>query len=170
MISLKHVTIAVALTVSVLFLMGCTGGGSFFMKDKLIVGKDIAMQDITEFYYTYDASTFPPRFQRYRFSVKDGKHLFYHEKREGKTWPLREKHITVSGTKELSDEEWAKFFACVKDGIVEKRKEHLEDGDAGPWLFLYWKGDRGKYQEFSFVHLGARKEFEELCVTLKDAK
>ena len=56
------------------------------------------------------------------------------------------------------------------DKEVEKRKEHLESGSSGPWLFLYWNGDRSKYQEFSFPSWGARKSFEEYCVRLKDAQ
>ena len=50
------------------------------------VGIDIAFEDITDFFYTYDASTAPPHYQRYRFFAEDGKHYFYHETREGGGW------------------------------------------------------------------------------------
>lgn len=166
----KH-GMAALLVASMFLLMGCTGGSgvldSVFGSGKKIVGKDIAMQEITEFYYTYSTSTDPPHYQRYHFSVKDGKHVFYHEQREGDHWPLKEKDITVSGTKELSDEEWATFFDLIKGGTVEKRKEDYGSGGSGPWLFLYWKGDRGKYQEFSFASWDAKTSFETFCVALR---
>ena len=139
-------------------------------KGVMTVGDDIAAEDITQFYYTYSSSTNPPKYQRYRFYAEDGAHWFYHEKREGRHWPLTEADITASGSVKLSDEQWAAFFDLVKGGKVEKRKEHLESGSSGPWLFLYWNGDRSKYQEFSFPSWGARKSFEEYCVRLKDAQ
>ena len=111
----KYSSIAIVLVVPLFFMMGCAGA-SWSFSDMLpgngpkTVGADVKMEDITEFYFTYDSSTNPPLFQRYRFSVKDGAYQFYHEKREGNHWPLREKDITVSGTKELSPEEWKTFF------------------------------------------------------------
>ena len=134
----------------------------------MIVGKDIKKEDISEFYFTYDASTYPPYFQRYRFYTEDGKCFFYHEKREGDHWPLLESDIAISGKKELSEEEWNRFFDLLKDGKVEKRTESVEDGDSGPWLYLYWKKDRGKYQEFSFASYGKQKEFEGYCKELAE--
>ena len=169
----RYSTIAVALVVPFFLLTGCAGA-SWSFSDILpgngpkIVGTDVKIDDITEFYFTYDSSTNPPQFQRYRFSVKDGAYLFYHEKREGNHWPLREKDITVSGTKELSLEEWKTFFDYLKDGKVEKRKEHLESGGRGPWLFLYWKGDKSKIQEFSFANYGKQISFEKFCIKLKE--
>lgn len=41
--------------------------------DSMIVGNSIPFEGITDFYYTYDASTAPPHYQRYRFYVEDGK-------------------------------------------------------------------------------------------------
>lgn len=169
----KYGMIATVLLFSASFLLGCTGGGSSF-SDLLpgngpkTVGTDVKMPDITEFYFTYSSSTYPPEFQRYRFLVKNGAHLFHHEKREGNHWPLTEKDITVTGTKELSQEEWQQFFNYLKKGKVEKRKEHLEDGGRGPWMFLYWKGDKGNIQEYSFPSWGAQKSFEEFCIKLKN--
>lgn len=136
---------------------------------KMTVGKHIKSDDITEFYYTYSTSTNPPVYQRYRFYSEDGRWWFYHEAREGDHWPLTEADITDSGTKELTQEEREAFFACLNGGAVEKRKESLASGDAGPWLYLYWNGDRGKYQEFTFATYAAQQAFEELCVSLKTA-
>ena len=137
---------------------------------KKTVGKDILSDDITDFYYTYDTSTYPPEFQRYRFYVEDGRYYFYHEKREGDHWPLREEDITISGTKELTQEEWDTFFTYLSGGTVQKRNDDVVDGDAGPWLYLYWKNDHGKVQEFSFVSWGDEKEFEQYCIALKEAQ
>ena len=72
-----------------------------------IVGADIADEDIADFYYTYSTSTDPPFYQRYRFYVEDGKKLFYHETREGGGWPQTEENITLSGTVELTEADWA---------------------------------------------------------------
>ena len=134
----------------------------------MIVGKNIRKEDISDFYFTYDASTYPPYFQRYRFYTEEGKYYFYHEKREGDHWPLTEADATVKGTIELTDEEWERFYELLKDGKAEKRQEHLESGGRGPWLYLYWKKDRGKYQEFSFASYGKRLEFEEFCKELAE--
>ena len=167
----RYSTIAAALVVP-FFLLTVSAGASWGISDILpgsgpkVVGTDVTMEDITEFYYTYATSTYPPDYQRYHFYVKDGSYLFYHEKREGRHWPLTEKDVTVSGTKNLSPEEWEIFFSCVNGGKVEKRKEHLESGGSGPWLYLYWKGDKSKIQEYSFANLGKKTSFEEFCVKL----
>ena len=137
---------------------------------QMTVGKDIAVSDVKDFYYTLDASTAPPHYQRYRFYVDGQRYVFYHETREGGGWPQTEKDITVSGSRELSEAEWAVFFDCIRDGTVKDREEHLEDGDAGPWLFLYWKGDHSTCQEFSFASPAARFAFESFCVKLKNAR
>ncbi len=166
-IGLICVVFAAALAVLLLFLTGVigerkTGGGS-----EMIVGKGVAAEKITEFYYTYASSTNPPDYQRYRFYVEDGKRLFYHETRAGDHWPLTERDVTISGTRELSDAEWAAFYACIDGGTVKKRQESLDSGDSGPWLYLYWDGDRGENQQFAFASWGAQKEFEALCETLR---
>ena len=134
----------------------------------MIVGKNIRKEDISDFYFTYDASTDPPYFQRYRFFTENGRYYFYHEKREGDHWPLVESDVTFSGKKELNEEEWDRFFELLKDGKVEKRQEHLESGGRGPWLFLYWKKDRSKYQEFSFASYEKQLEFEGFCKELAE--
>ncbi|MBQ2031659.1 MAG: hypothetical protein II483_05600, partial [Lachnospiraceae bacterium] len=139
------------------------------LKKEFVVGKDIAKEDILQFYYTYDSSTYPPEFQRYRFYTEGGKLLFYHEKREGDHWPLAESDATVTGTRELSAAEWDTMFSLLCGGTVRAREEHLESGGRGPWLFLYWKGDRGKIQEFTFASYEKQREFEAFCVALKGA-
>ena len=133
---------------------------------KYSIGKDIGIDDVTDFYYTYSSSAYPPEYQRYRFYVEDGQYCFYHEKREGDSWPLREKDITISGTRILSEEEWQRFFEHLAGGTVQKRSEDVVDGDAGPWTYLYWKKDKGKYQEFHFASWGDRIAFEEYCDSL----
>ncbi|MCR5376992.1 MAG: hypothetical protein K6E71_09620 [Lachnospiraceae bacterium] len=137
------------------------------LKKEFVVGKDIAKEDILQFYFTYDSSTYPPEFQRYRFYTEGGKLFFYHEKREGDHWPLSESDATVTGTKELSETEWDEMFSLLCGGTVRAREEHLESGGRGPWLFLYWKGDRGKIQEYAFSSFAKQREFETFCVALK---
>lgn len=132
-----------------------------------IVGKNIKINDINDFYYTLDGSTNPPYFQRYRFYAEEGKYYFYHEKREGDHWPLTDGDITVSGTVELTLRQWQQFFEFIEGGKVIKRQEHLESGDSGPWLFLYWKNDKSVIQEFSFESLEKRFGFEDFCRSLR---
>lgn len=150
-------------------LTGCGEGNAMGLlgKNEYVVGKDIAAADIKDFYYTLSSSANPPEFQRYRFINKDGKHSFYHETREGNVWPLTEKHITISGTVKLTENQWKKFFDCVKNGKVTKRVDDAKSGGKGPWLFLYWTKDKGSYQVFDFASFDQRQGFEKLCVELK---
>ena len=133
-----------------------------------VVGTDIPFEDIRDFYYTYDASTGPPHYQRYRFYLEDGKKIFYHETREGGGWPQTGEDITASGNMELSDEEWSEFCACIENGTVRGREEVLDDGDAGPWMYLYWNGDLGEYQEYTFASYGQQLTFEAFCEALRE--
>ena len=132
------------------------------------VGKSIAAEEITEFYYTLSSSTNPPQYQRYHFYKDAGRLWFYHEKREGKRWPLTESDITLGGKKELTEEEWDVFVALLEGGRVKKRAETASAGSRGPWMYLYWNGDRSKFQEFSFASPGAQSAFEEFCGELKN--
>lgn len=132
-------------------------------KAELIVGEDILIEDITEFYYTEDSSAFPPYYQRYRFYTEKGKYYFYHETREGEEWPLTEKHIAVKGTIKLSEDEWDEFFDFLKDGTVKRRGENIDSGGSGPWLYLYWDNDGGEYREFTFSSREKLDAFEEYC-------
>lgn len=156
---------AVALLAGAFFITtGCAANKTF------TVGKDIQLKEVQEFYFTESASTNPPYYQRYLFSNKTGKQEFYHEKREGNEWPLREKHITVHGTIALTDKQWQLFFDLIKDGEVTKRVEDPRGGGRGPWLYLYWSKDKGKYQVFKFANLQKQKDFEALCLALKGTK
>jgi len=131
-----------------------------------VVGKNLAAQDITEFYYTDAASTNPPMYQRYHFYKEGNICKFYHEKREGSSWPLTESDITLSGRMELSQEEWAALIRCLEGGKVKRREEKVESGSTGPALYLYWNGDKGRYQEFSFSSLNEKTAFEQMCAEL----
>jgi len=135
-------------------------------KKEYIVGSEIAAEDITEFYYTFSSSTYPPEYQRYRFYKEKETYKFYYEKREGFVWPLTESHITLSESIELSEKEWAEFVNYLNGGKVIERNQNSETGGSGPWLYLYWEGDRAKYHQFSFSTLSEEKAFESFCVEL----
>lgn len=152
--------IPVILCVAALFSLAACGR-------ERVLWKDISTGDFTEFYYTVSSSTYPPEFQRYHFYLEDGEVYFYHETREGDHWPLTEADVTVSGTLKLSDEQKAAFFASLEGGTVRARDERNESGGSGPWFYLYWKGDKAKYQEYSFADYGAESKFLELCLELK---
>ena len=64
----------------------------------ITVGEDIAPEDITDFYYTYSTSVYPPEYLRYRFWRENGEKWFYHESRHGGGWPQTEDDIVSSGT------------------------------------------------------------------------
>lgn len=130
------------------------------------VGTDILLSDVTEFYYTTAASTNPASRQQYRFYMEGEQWWFYHESREGSHWPLTEKDITACGAKQLSQQEYEQFTACISGGSVIKRTENADSGSRGPWLYLYWKGDKGKYQQFSFADYAAQTAFEQFCAEL----
>ena len=135
-------------------------------REDFVVGTDISPSDITDFYYTYDASTAPPHYQRYRFYAENGRHFFFHETRDGGGWPQTEEDVTFSGTLALTEDQWSDFYALLLDGTVSPRRESLSDGDAGPWLYLYWTGDGGSIQEYAFPSYGARLDFEAYCEDL----
>ena len=164
----KAIRLAVLIIAAViLILLGTSSSGR---KRQMRVGLDIQTTAISEFYYTYSSSTNPPEYQRYHFYKENGKWIFYHEKREGNHWPLTEDDITASGRIELSTDLQDYFFGFLTDGEVSKRKEDTSSGGSGPWLYLYWNGDKSVYQEFSFESYGKLKEFEVFCreMTLKD--
>ena len=148
---------------AVLLFTGAFSGG------ERVVGKNISPGDVTEFYYTLSSSTNPPQYQRYRFTAQDGECRFFHETREGDHWPLTEKDVTRSGERTLTGEEWAAFFDCLRGGTVKARRDSADSGGSGPWTYLYWKGDRGRVQEYAFPTWAARAAFEEMCVTLRES-
>ena|GEM_PF-608746 len=132
------------------------------------VGKDIAVEDITDFYYTVENINYDAYYQRYRFYIEDGKHIFFHETRERPDdyGPCTEEDTTLTGIMELTDEQWAQFTDLVSGGTVKARSDSAESGDTGPWLYLYWTGDKGKIQQFTFESYGKETELEEYCESL----
>ena len=145
----------------------CENALSWLFSPDKVVGKGIDPASVTDFYYTYDASTAPPHYQRYRFYAEDGAHFFYHETREGGGWPQTEADITVSGTVALTDEQWEAFLELIRGGTASPRVESLDDGDAGPWLFIYWTGGESDGRAFSFESREKESGFCDLCASLK---
>ena len=142
---------------------------SLFRKE-MTVGTDIGIDDITDFYYTKENINYGAFYQRYRFYEEDGRHLFFHETRERKNdyGPCTEKDTTLTGTVELSEEQWSQFFGLLRGGTVRAREDSAESGSTGPWLYLYWKGDQGSCQEFAFPSWEAGAAFEAFCAELKE--
>lgn len=156
------IIIAVVASVAIIGVLGW-----MLLNNQKNSGKSIKEEDFKEFYYTYSSTVNPPEFQRYRVYIEDGRKMFYHEKREGDKVFLTEEDITVSGKRELTSEEWKKFWSYMSEGTVKDRTEDTSTGGSGPWLYLYWNGDDNKRQEFSFADSEKLTEFEEFCVNLK---
>lgn len=133
---------------------------------KMSVGTDIACNDISEFVYTHASTAFPPQWQRYRFYAENDKLYFYCEKREGNHLPLTETDITESGSAELSQQQTDQLYGYLQAGTVTKRSDSTESGSSGPWMYLYWKGDKDIYQQFSFDSGGTQTAFEQFCQQL----
>lgn len=148
-------------------LLVCTLG-YFVLGGSKTVGKNVKEDSFKEFYYTYSSTVNPPEYQRYRIYTDGGKKMFYHEKREGNNTFLTEEDITVAGDIELTPEEWNTFWNLVSGGKVKNRKENVLAGGAGPWLYLYWNGDRDKCQEFTFENYEKETAFEKYCVEIKE--
>lgn len=134
----------------------------------MIVGKDIKIEDVNDFYYTYSHINFNPVYQRYRFYVENNKYMFFHDKREKKNeyGYLTEKDSVRNGTFEISKQDFETFFDFLKEGTVIKRQESTTTGDSGPWMYLYWKNDKGKIQEFSFKSYDTKERFVNYCEKL----
>ncbi len=156
---MKKKTIIISALAGIL-LSGC--------KSEYIVGKDIKADDLTEFYYTYSNINYNAFYQRYHFFEENGKHMFFHETRERENdyGPATEKDTTLTGTFELTDEEWTAFFDLLKDGTVIKRTEQTGSGDSGPWMYLYWKNDKSEIQEFQFASYAVQESFKSFCEQL----
>lgn len=132
---------------------------------EMTVGKDIRIEDITDFYYTEENINYDAYYQRYRIYLEDGKHMFFHETRERKDdyGPCTEDDTTLIGTVELTDDQWSQFTDLISGGTVKAREDSADAGGSGPWLYLYWKDDKGVYQVFSFDSYGTEVKFEEFC-------
>ena len=72
---------------------------------EFIVGADIPEGDIQSFYYVYDTPFAESVYQKYLFYEDKGSKFFYHESRQGGSWPLTEENIVASGTVALTDEQ-----------------------------------------------------------------
>ncbi len=162
---MKMIRLLSLLLVAGLLLTGCQKPA---VKSRYTVGKDILPEDVKEFYYTYENINYNAFYQRYRFYTEGGKYWFYHETRQRQDdyGPATEEDVTAKGTVELTEAQWAEFFAYLKDGTVVKRHVSAESGDSGPWLYLYWTGDGDEYQEFSFDAGSTARAFEAFCEAL----
>ena len=159
----KYYILLILISIVTIFI-GCEN-----REDKeMVVGTDIVIEDITDFYYTKENINYDAYYVRYRFYVEDGKYMFFHETRErkGEYGPCTEEDTTMKGAFELSAPLWSKFTDLVRGGTVKKREETADAGGSGPWTFLYWKDDQSKYQQFSFDTYETEKKFEEFCVSL----
>ncbi len=128
-------------------------------------GSGFSAEDITDFYYTYNWIGYNAEYLRYRFYADDGKYFFFHESRGTRDdygWNT-EDDVISSGTVELTEEQWAAFFTCLKGGTVKSRSEEVLDGDSGPWMYLYLKGDDPAGLEYAFPSQAARSDFAEFC-------
>ena len=132
---------------------------------------EITMDGFKEFYYTYDNINYNAFYQRYYFYVKDGKHMFFHDRREVKDdyGPAEEKDRTRFGEFELTEKEWEQFAAFLQKGIANDRSDKVIDGDDGPWMFLYRENYDPAGQEFRFDSYDTQKEFEKFCDKLADS-
>ncbi len=133
-----------------------------------VTNKKIPVEDITEFYYTRENINFDAFYQRYRFYKENGRYMFFHETREkpGEYGPTTEEDATYTGTLELSEDEWRSFLEFLKDGTVSVKNDSGESGSSGPWTFIYWKNDKGKYRKFDFPSYDASCKFEDFCSAL----
>lgn len=134
-------------------------------KGSIIVGEDIKEDDIGEFYYTIENINLDAYYIRYKFYTDDGKHMFFFEERQRPDdyGPTTEEDTIAKTEFEISDKVWLSFYDTITGGTVCERDDDPEDGDSGPWTYLYWSGDRDKYQKYSFGSQSGRKEFEQLC-------
>ena len=137
-------------------------------KGSIIVGEDIKEDDIGEFYYTIENINLDAYYIRYRFYTDDGKHMFFFEERlrPDDYGPTTEKDTIAKTEFEISNKVWLSFYDTITGGTVCERDDDPEDGDNGPWTYLYWSGDGDKYQKYSFGSQSSRKEFEQLCEKL----
>lgn len=140
---------------------------SFFMSKDYIVGKDIVIDDVKDFYYTYHHVNYNPEYQRYRFYKNNDEYIFFHDLRKKDGYGFLDENDSIrKGEIKLNKEEWEKFYSLIIDGKVIKKKDNAESGDSGPWMYLYWKNDKDKYQEYYFASYEKQLEFKEYCESL----
>ena len=91
--------------------------------------------------------------------------IFHFEKREADHWPLTEADITEFCDVTLTDAERDEFFSYITNGKITRRSDMPLDS-SGPYLFIYWTGDKDEYQVFDFEDYGKLKDFEAFCRSL----
>lgn len=170
-----RIGLLLAAAVSMLALFGCATRerigevvDSPVIKGEKIVGKDIELFEINQFYYTVENINYDAFYLRYMFYKENGSYFFFHEARERKDdyGPATEEDRTDFGTVELTNRQWDAFRDLVEGGTVTKREDDADSGDTGPWLYLYWDGDKDVYQVFRFASAEKEKAFVELCESL----
>ena len=161
---------SIALISLLVLLCGCTRSDQPDTKMNTITDMHIPVEDITDFYYTYENINYNAFYQRYRFYREDGAYMFHHETREKPEdygWTTEE-DITASGTFALSEQEWKDVMALLENGKVTKREDSLSDGSSGPWMYIYWKHDKSIYQKYAFSSGADRLAFENYCSALAE--
>ena len=133
----------------------------------LTAGQELPLEEITEFVFTRENINYHASFLRYRYYLEDGKPFFSHVRREREDYgPTTEKDTVASGTMALSQNDWNQVLLLIQGGKVRKRQDSAESGSSGPWMYLYWRNDRGEIQEYSFASYGAERSFEEFSEQL----
>ncbi len=163
-------------TMTILFVLciilwGCEKKGENKMSgNSVIEGTKVGIDDISDFYYTYENINYNAFYQRYRFFIKDGKYMFFHETRERKNdyGPCEEEDAIRKGEFELNEKQWSDFYDLIKEGKANKRNESVEDGDSGPWMFIYSDKLVKEGYEYHFASYDARCKFEDFCASLAD--
>lgn len=156
----------------VLLIMLCLAvfGGCGKAAKETVTNRRIPTEDVTEFYYTVENVNYNAFYRRYRFYKQDGRYMFFHETRERPDGygPAGQEDVTGGGDFELTAQEWQDFLAYLKDGTVSARKDGGDSGGSGPWTFIYWNNDKGKYRAFEFSSYDERVRFEEFCASLAE--
>ena len=145
-------------------ICGCSRSGP----SETITDKNIPLEDVTEFCYTYENINYGAFYQRYRFSAENKRYTFSHETRERPDdyGPAMEQDITEAGNFELTPAEWLEAMRLLRNGKVSPRDVSSESGSTGPWTYIYWKNDKSRYQNFEFSGYEEMKAFEDYCYNL----
>ena len=136
----------------------------------VIEGTKVSIDGIDDFYYTYENINYNAFYQRYRFFTDNGKYMFFHETRERKDdyGPADESDTTKKGEFELTKQQWSDFYDLIREGRANERNEIVEDGDSGPWMYIYSKKLVEEGYEYHFASYDARLKFEDFCASLAD--
>ncbi len=143
---------------------------ALFKRDRL-VGKHIKREAVLELFYTVENIHYGAFYQRYHFYREGEGFVFEHETRErpDNYGPTTKEDVTGAGSLHLTDPEAARFYELLCGGRVKKRETAKETGDRGPWIYLYWKGDKKTYQSFDFPSPEKLGAFVAFCQSLAEA-